>query len=51
MVKGEPIDVFKILKVMGIALVMIFWYPPSIKDARIAAAHTCHAWGIPKYHD
>ena len=30
MVKGEPIDVFKILKVMGIALVMIFWYPPSM---------------------
>ena len=29
MVKGEPIDVFKILKVMGIALVMIFWYPPT----------------------
>ena len=30
MVKGEPIDVFKILTVMGIALVMIFWYPPSM---------------------
>ena len=30
MVKGEPIDVFKILKVMGIALIMIFWYPPSM---------------------
>ena len=30
MVKGEPVDVFKILKVLGIALVMIFWYPPSM---------------------
>lgn len=29
MVKGEPIDVFKILKVLGIAMVMLFWYPPS----------------------
>ena len=28
--KGEPVDVFKILKVMGIALIMIFWYPPSM---------------------
>lgn len=30
MVKGEPVDVFKILKVLGIAMVMIFWYPPSM---------------------
>ena len=30
MVKGEPVDVFKILKVMSIALIMIFWYPPSM---------------------
>ena len=30
MVKGEAVDVFKILKVMGIALIMIFWYPPSM---------------------
>ena len=30
MVKGEPVDVFKILKVMGIALIMIFWYTPSM---------------------
>lgn len=30
MVKGELVDVFKILKVMGIALIMIFWYPPSM---------------------
>lgn len=30
MVKGEPVDVFKILKVLGIALIMIFWYPPSM---------------------
>lgn len=30
MVKGEPVDVFKILKVLGIAMIMIFWYPPSM---------------------
>ena len=30
MVKNEPIDVFKIMKVLGIALVMCFWYPPSL---------------------
>ena len=30
MVKNEPIDVFKILKVLGIAIVMCFWYPPSM---------------------
>ncbi|MDY3936647.1 MAG: hypothetical protein SOZ07_08385 [Prevotella sp.] len=30
MVKGDPIDVFKILKVLGVAMVMIFWYPPSM---------------------
>ena len=29
MVKGEPVDVFKILKVMGIALIMIFCIPPA----------------------
>lgn len=27
MVKGEPFDVFKILKIMGIAVVMMCWYP------------------------
>ena len=30
MVKNEPIDVFKIMKVLGIAIVMCFWYPPSM---------------------
>ena len=30
MVKNEPIDVFKIMKVLGIAIVMCFWYPPSL---------------------
>lgn len=30
MVKNEPIDVFKVMKVLGIALVMCFWYPPSM---------------------
>lgn len=30
MVKGEPIDVLKILKVFGVAIVLAFWYPPSM---------------------
>lgn len=30
MIKNEPIDVFKIMKVLGIAIVMCFWYPPSM---------------------
>ena len=30
MVKSEPIDVFKIFKILGIAIVMCFWYPPSM---------------------
>lgn len=30
MIKGEPIDVLKILKVGGLALVLAFWYPPSM---------------------
>ena len=30
MVKSEPFDVLKIMKVMGIGLVMCFWYPPSV---------------------
>ena len=29
LVKGEPIDVIKIMKILGIALVMCFWYPSS----------------------
>lgn len=46
MIKGEPIDVFKILKVLGIACVLYFWYPStnssgvSILDA-IAAIPNC----------
>lgn len=32
LVKGEPIDVIKIMKVMGIALVMCFWYPSSTNN-------------------
>ena len=46
MVKGEPIDVFKILKVLGIACVMYLWYPSnntskvSILDA-IAVIPNC----------
>ena len=27
MVKGEPFDVLKILRVLGIAIVMFYWYP------------------------
>ena len=30
MVKGEGLDVLKILKVLGIGIVMLFWYPPSL---------------------
>lgn len=30
MVKGEPIDVLKIMKVFAISLVLVFWYPPSM---------------------
>ena len=30
MAKGEPVDVFKILKILGVALVMLLWYPPSL---------------------
>ena len=29
MVKDEPIDVFKIMKVLGISLVMLLWYPST----------------------
>lgn len=29
MVKGEPFDVFKILRVLGVACVLVFWYPTS----------------------
>ena len=30
MAKNEPLDVLKILRVLGIAIVMCWWYPPSI---------------------
>lgn len=30
MIKSEPIDVFKIFKILGISIVMCFWYPPSM---------------------
>lgn len=30
MVKHEPLDVFKILRVLGISIVMSWWYPPAI---------------------
>lgn len=30
MVKNEPIDVLKIMKVLGLSLVLAFWYPPSM---------------------
>ena len=32
LVKGEPIDVIKIMKILGIALVMCFWYPSSTNN-------------------
>lgn len=32
LVKGEPIDVVKIMKVLGISLVMCFWYPSSTNN-------------------
>lgn len=40
MVKNDPIDVFKIMKVLGIALVMCFWYPPS-KSGIGASSNAC----------
>lgn len=30
MAKNEPLDVLKILKVLGISIVMCWWYPPSL---------------------
>lgn len=30
MVKNEPIDVLKICKVLGLSLLLCFWYPPSM---------------------
>ena len=32
MVKGEVFDVFKILRVLGIAIVMCWWYPPAMTN-------------------
>lgn len=40
MVKNEPIDVFKIMKILGIALVMCLWYPPS-KSGIGAGSNAC----------
>ena len=40
MVKNEPIDVFKIMKVLGIAIVMCFWYPPSMSGFK-GASNAC----------
>lgn len=39
MVKGEPIDVLKIMKILGISLVLCFWYPPNMTG--IAASDGC----------
>lgn len=30
MVKGEPLDVFKILKILGLSLMLTFWYPTGM---------------------
>ena len=38
MVKGEPFDVLKVLKVLGVALVMCWWYPPSNTGFRVTGA-------------
>lgn len=32
MVKGEPIDYLKIMRMLGIAIVMFWWYPPTDTD-------------------
>ena len=40
MVKNEPIDVLKIMKILGIALVMCLWYPPS-KSGIGAGSNAC----------
>lgn len=40
MVKSEPIDVFKIFKILGIAIVMCFWYPPSMTGIG-GSSNTC----------
>ncbi len=40
MVKNEPIDVFKIMKILGIAMVMCLWYPPS-KSGIGAGSNAC----------
>ena len=40
MVKNEPIDVFKIMKGLGIAIVMCFWYPPSMSGFK-GASNAC----------
>jgi len=32
MVKGEPIDYLKVMRILGISIVMFFWYPPSMTD-------------------
>lgn len=40
MVKNEPIDVFKIMKILGVALVMCLWYPPS-KSGIGAGSNAC----------
>lgn len=40
MAKNEPIDVFKIMKVLGIAIVMCFWYPPSMSGFK-GASNAC----------
>ena len=42
MVKGEGLDVLKILKVLGIGMVMLFWYPPSLGQH----AHMSGRWCI-----
>ena len=46
MVKGEPFDVLKVLKVLGVALVMCWWYPPSNTGFRVTHGAGGSNWCI-----
>ncbi|MDD6552150.1 MAG: hypothetical protein PUF37_00985 [Prevotellaceae bacterium] len=41
MVKGEPFDPFKILRILGIALIMCWWYPPAWTGLAGTSSKTC----------
>ena len=46
MVKGEPFDVLKIMKALGIALVMCWWYPPSYSHVNGFSGSWCILDGL-----